>query len=163
MINVIYPGTFDPITNGHLDIIERSAALFPKVFVAVATNPNKGTLISFEQRVKLAQETLAHLPNVEVFGFAGLLADLVKERKISAIVRGVRSTTDFEYERQLAQVNAHLADNVETIFLPPSEKWGYVSSTVVREVFLHNGDLTTLVPENVLNYFMQVKEENAKA
>lgn len=149
MIKVIYPGTFDPITNGHLDIIERTAKLFPKVLVAVANNPTKRTLFSYKERVELTKKTLAHLDNVKVFGFSGLLAKVVAEQNIQAIIRGVRNTTDFEYECQLAQVSSHLAENVESIFLPPSAKWGFVSSTVVREVYLHNGDIKALVPNTV--------------
>ncbi|MDG6897905.1 pantetheine-phosphate adenylyltransferase [Actinobacillus delphinicola] len=157
MIKVIYPGTFDPITNGHVDIIARAAKLFSQVMVAVAKNPSKGTLVSFDDRIFLTKEALAHLPNVEVIGFDGLLANLVKEQNITAIVRGVRNSIDFEYERQLADVNAHLANNVETILLTASEKVGYISSTVVREVFLHEGDVGGMVPENVLNYLLSLK------
>lgn len=159
---MIYPGTFDPITNGHVDIIARAAKLFPQVIVAVAKNPSKGTLVAFEDRIVLTKEALAHLPNVEVIGFEGLLANLIKERNITAIVRGVRNTIDFEYERQLADVNAHLAEGVETILLTASEKVGYISSTVVREVFLHKGDVANMVPENVLRYLLSIKNSRGE-
>lgn len=155
MIKVIYPGTFDPITNGHLDIIERSAKLFPHVIVAVATNPSKKPLLELPVRVQLVQEAVAHLPHVEVIGFSELLANIVKEKQIQAIIRGVRTTIDFEYERQLAQLNKMLADGVETLFFPPDEKWSAVSSTVVREIYLHKGDITTLVPANVMTALNQ--------
>ncbi len=155
MTSVIYPGTFDPITNGHLDIIERSAVLFSKVFVAIAASPSKRPLFDLDTRVKIAQQAVAHLPNVEVFGFADLLAKVVQEKHIHAIIRGVRTTTDFEYELQLASLNRLLTKNengqgVESLFFPPSEKWAFVSSTIVREIHLYGGDVSELVPQAVL-------------
>ena len=146
---VIYPGTFDPITNGHLDIIERSAVIFPRVLVAVANSPSKKPLFSLEERVKLVRQSVAHLPNVEVFGFSDLLAKVIKERNITAIIRGVRTTTDFEYELQLAALNRLLTDGVDSLFFPPAEKWAFVSSTIVREIYLHGGDIVELVPAPV--------------
>ncbi|MEE3607841.1 pantetheine-phosphate adenylyltransferase [Avibacterium paragallinarum] len=156
MTTVIYPGTFDPITNGHLDIIERSAVLFSNVFVAIAANPSKKPLFDLETRVRIAQQAVAHLPNVEVFGFADLLAKVVQEKQIHAIIRGVRTTTDFEYELQLASLNRLLTKNkngqgVESLFFPPSEKWAFVSSTMVREIYLHGGDISNFVPSSVLD------------
>ncbi|MFQ1014541.1 pantetheine-phosphate adenylyltransferase [Avibacterium paragallinarum] len=156
MTTVIYPGTFDPITNGHLDIIERSAVLFSNVFVAIAANPSKKPLFDLETRVRIAQQAVAHLPNVEVFGFADLLAKVVQEKQIHAIIRGVRTTTDFEYELQLASLNRLLTKNengqgVESLFFPPSEKWAFVSSTMVREIYLHGGDVSNFVPSSVLD------------
>ncbi|MFQ1023740.1 pantetheine-phosphate adenylyltransferase [Avibacterium paragallinarum] len=156
MTTVIYPGTFDPITNGHLDIIERSAVLFSNVFVAIAANPSKKPLFDLDTRVKIAQQAVAHLPNVEVFGFADLLAKVVQEKHIHAIIRGVRTTTDFEYELQLASLNRLLTKNengqgVESLFFPPSEKWAFVSSTMVREIYLHGGDVSNFVPSSVLD------------
>lgn len=151
MKTVIYPGTFDPITNGHLDIIERSAAIFPKVLVAVANSPSKKPLFSLDERVELARQSVAHLPNVEVFGFSDLLANVIKTQHISAIIRGVRTTTDFEYELQLAALNRLLTNGVDSLFFPPSEKWAFVSSTIVREIYLHGGDVAELVPNSVLN------------
>lgn len=151
MTTVIYPGTFDPMTNGHLDIIERSAVLFSQVFVAIAASPSKRPLFDLDTRVKIAEQSVAHLPNVSVFGFSDLLANVVKEKHIHAIVRGVRTTTDFEYELQLASLNRLLTkegnvQGVESLFFPPSEKWGFVSSTMVREIYLHGGDVRELVP-----------------
>ena len=151
MTSVIYPGTFDPITNGHLDIIERSAVIFPRVLVAVANSPSKKTLFSLEERVELVRQSVAHLSNVEVFGFSDLLANVIKQRNISAIIRGVRTTTDFEYELQLAALNRLLTKGVDSLFFPPAEKWAFVSSTIVREIYLHGGDVAELVPVPVFN------------
>ena len=150
-MSVIYPGTFDPITNGHLDIIERSAVLFPRVLVAVANSPSKKPLFSLDERVELVRQSVAHLSNVEVFGFSDLLANVVKQRNISAIIRGVRTTTDFEYELQLAALNRLLTKGVDSLFFPPAEKWAFVSSTIVREIYLHGGDVAELVPVPVFN------------
>lgn len=151
MTSVIYPGTFDPITNGHLDIIERSAVIFPRVLVAVANSPSKKPLFSLDERVELVRQSVAHLSNVEVFGFSDLLANVVKQRNISAIIRGVRTTTDFEYELQLAALNRLLTKGVDSLFFPPAEKWAFVSSTMVREIYLHGGDVAELVPVPVFN------------
>lgn len=151
MTSVIYPGTFDPITNGHLDIIERSAVIFPRVLVAVANSPSKKPLFSLDERVELVRQSVAHLSNVEVFGFSDLLANVIKEHNISAIIRGVRTTTDFEYELQLAALNRLLTKGVDSLFFPPAEKWAFVSSTIVREIYLHGGDVAELVPVPVFN------------
>lgn len=158
MTTVIYPGTFDPITNGHLDIIERSAALFSRTIVAVAASPSKRPLFSLSERVVLAQQSVAHLANVEVIGFSDLLAKVVMENNIQVIIRGVRTTTDFEYELQLAHLNRLLTQGVESLFLPPSEKWAFVSSSIVREIYLHQGDVSQLVPEPVLHALMQKRK-----
>lgn len=151
MTSVIYPGTFDPITNGHLDIIERSAVIFPRVLVAVANSPSKKPLFSLDERVELVRQSVAHLSNVEVFGFSDLLANVIKQHNISAIIRGVRTTTDFEYELQLAALNRLLTKGVDSLFFPPAEKWAFVSSTIVREIYLHGGDFAELVPVSVFN------------
>ena len=151
MTSVIYPGTFDPITNGHLDIIERSAVIFPRVLVAVANSPSKKPLFSLDERVDLVRQSVAHLSNVEVFGFSDLLANVIKQHNISAIIRGVRTTTDFEYELQLAALTRLLTKGVDSLFFPPAEKWAFVSSTIVREIYLHGGDVAELVPVPVLN------------
>ncbi|MCI7478840.1 pantetheine-phosphate adenylyltransferase [[Pasteurella] aerogenes] len=158
MTTVIYPGTFDPITNGHLDIIERSAALFSRTIVAVAASPSKRPLFSLSERVVLAQQSVAHLANVEVIGFSDLLAKVVMENNIQVIIRGVRTTTDFEYELQLAHLNRLLTQGVESLFLPPSEKWAFVSSSIVREIYLHQGDVSQLVPKPVLHALMQKRK-----
>ena len=151
MTSVIYPGTFDPITNGHLDIIERSAVIFPRVLVAVANSPSKKPLFSLDERVELVRQSVAHLSNVEVFGFSDLLANVIKQHNISAIIRGVRTTTDFEYELQLAALNRLLTKGVDSLFFPPAQKWAFVSSTIVREIYLHGGDVAELVPVPVFN------------
>ena len=151
MTSVIYPGTFDPITNGHLDIIERSAVIFPRVLVAVANSPSKKPLFSLDERVELVRQSVAHLSNVEVFGFSDLLANVIKQHNISAIIRGVRTTTDFEYELQLAALNRLLTKGADSLFFPPAEKWAFVSSTIVREIYLHGGDVDELVPVPVFN------------
>ena len=151
MTSVIYPGTFDPITSGHLDIIERSAVIFPRVLVAVANSPSKKTLFSLDERVELVRQSVAHLSNVEVFGFSDLLANVIKQHNIFAIIRGVRTTTDFEYELQLAALNRLLTKGVDSLFFPPAEKWAFISSTIVREIYLHGGDVAELVPVPVLN------------
>lgn len=150
MKTVIYPGTFDPITNGHLDIIQRSAVLFPQVLVAVAHSPSKKPLFSLEERVELVRQSVVHLDNVKVIGFADLLANVVQQQQISAIIRGMRTTMDFEYELQLAHLNRQLTQGVESLFLPSTEKWSYVSSTIVREIHLHGGDVSQFVPTPVL-------------
>ena len=151
MTSVIYPGTFDPITNGHLDIIERSAVIFPRVLVAVANSPSKKPLFSLDERVELVRQSVAHLSNVEVFGFSDLLANVIKQHNIFAIIRGVRTTTDFEYELQLAALNRLLTKGVDSLFFPPAEKWAFISSTIVREIYLHGGDVAELVPVPVFN------------
>ena len=151
MTSVIYPGTFDPITNGHLDIIERSTVIFPRILVAVANSPSKKPLFSLDERVELVRQSVAHLSNVEVLGFSDLLANVIKQHNISAIIRGVRTTTDFEYELQLAALNRLLTKGVDSLFFPPAEKWAFVSSTIVREIYLHGGDVAELVPVPVFN------------
>ncbi|MGR6980660.1 pantetheine-phosphate adenylyltransferase [Testudinibacter sp. P27/CKL/0425] len=156
---VIYPGTFDPITNGHLDIIERSALLFPKIIVAVAASPSKKPLFSLQERSELVQQAVSYLPNVEVIGFSGLLADLIKQHQVKAIIRGVRAVADFEYELQLSHLNRLLTNGVESLFFPPSDRWSYVSSTMIREISLHGGDTRALVPEAVY----QALQEKQKA
>ncbi len=148
---VIYAGTFDPITNGHLDIIQRSSRLFGKVIVAVAKNPSKQPLFSLEQRVELVKQSCQHLKNVEVIGFSGLLVDFAKEYGATSLVRGIRGADDIEYEIQLAQLNQKLSGNLETIFLPPAVEWRYLSSTMIREIYRHQGDVAPFVPTVVVD------------
>ena len=145
MNRVLYPGTFDPITKGHGDLIERAARLFDTVIVAVAASPKKNPLFSLVQRVELAREVTAHLPNIEVVGFSTLLAHFAMEQNANVFLRGLRAVSDFEYEFQLANMNRQLAPNVESMFLTPSEKYSYISSTLVREIAALGGDISKFV------------------
>ncbi|KJF81286.1 pantetheine-phosphate adenylyltransferase [Photobacterium angustum] len=142
---VIYPGTFDPITNGHLDLIERAAAMFDNVIVGVAFNPSKKPLFDLNERVELAGKITKHLDNVEIVGFSGLLVDFAKERNANILVRGLRAVSDFEYEFQLANMNRRLMPELETVFLTPAEENSFISSTIVKEVALHKGDVSQFV------------------
>ncbi|MFQ5864700.1 MAG: pantetheine-phosphate adenylyltransferase [bacterium] len=145
----IYPGTFDPITNGHLDIIERAANLFDSVIVAVTTNPAKAPLFTVEERVSMIRTVTSNLSNVLIENFSGLLMDYAKKKGADVIVRGLRAITDFEYEFQMALVNRKLAANIVTVFLMPNEKYTYLNSTIVKEVAKFNGDVSSFVPEEV--------------
>ena len=145
----IYPGTFDPITKGHGDLVERASRLFDHVIIAVAASPKKNPLFPLEQRVALAQEVTAHLPNVEVVGFSTLLAHFVKEQNANILLRGLRAVSDFEYEFQMASMNRHLIPEVETLFLTPAEQYGFISSSLVREIARLGGDVSGFVPAAV--------------
>jgi len=145
MNRVIYPGTFDPITKGHGDLVERAAKLFDQVVIAVAASPKKNPLFPLEQRVELAREVTRHLPNVEVVGFSSLLAQFARDQKANALLRGLRAVSDFEYEFQLANMNRQLAPEVESLFLTPSEKHSYISSTLVREIASLGGNVEQFV------------------
>ncbi|MEP1741234.1 MAG: pantetheine-phosphate adenylyltransferase [Kangiellaceae bacterium] len=147
---VLYPGTFDPITNGHLDLIERATRLFDKVIVAVANSSGKSPLFDIEQRISLVEKAVADLDNVSVCGFKGLLVDLAKEKNATVLLRGLRAVSDFEYEFQLANMNRQLAPDVESLFLTPSQKYSFISSTLVREVASLGGDVSRFVPPVVL-------------
>lgn len=145
MNRVLYPGTFDPITRGHADLVERASRLFDHVIVAVAASPKKNPLFPLEQRVELAREVTRHLPNVEVEGFSNLLAHFVMQKQATVLVRGLRAVSDFEYEFQLANMNRQLAPGVESLFLTPAEKYSYISSTMVREIAALGGDVSNFV------------------
>ncbi|MCL5041667.1 MAG: pantetheine-phosphate adenylyltransferase [Gammaproteobacteria bacterium] len=145
MNTALYPGTFDPITKGHTDLAERASKLFDRVVVAVAASNKKSPAFELEQRVELAREVLSHLPNVEVVGFSSLLAHFVKEVDANILLRGLRAVSDFEYEFQLANMNRQLAPQVESLFLTPSEKYSYISSTLVREIASLGGDISQFV------------------
>jgi len=145
----VYPGTFDPITNGHVDLVGRAAPLFERLIVGVAESPGKGPALSLELRVGLAREALAAHPNVEVRGFNGLLAHFVREVDAGVILRGLRAVSDFEYEFQLASMNRHLIPGVETLFLTPAEQYGFISSSLVREISRLGGDVSAFVPPAV--------------
>ncbi|MDC0598707.1 pantetheine-phosphate adenylyltransferase [Gammaproteobacteria bacterium] len=145
MKTVVYPGTFNPITNGHTDLVERAAKIFDHVIVAVGTSAQKTDYPSVDERVALASQVLAHLDNVEVTGFRCLLTDFVKQRGSKLILRGLRTVADFEYEFQLVGMNRVLAPEIETVFLAPAEQYSYISSTLVREIASYGGDISQFV------------------
>lgn len=138
----IYPGTFDPITNGHADLIQRASNMFSEVIVAIASNPSKQPLFSLEERVELIKQVCAHLDNVKVTGFTGLLANFARDNHADILIRGLRAVSDFEYEFQLANMNRRLNPDLESVFLTPSEENSFISSTLVKEVALHKGDVS---------------------
>ncbi len=145
----IYPGTFDPVTLGHIDVTRRAARLFDRVYLAVADASVKSPIFSLEQRAELARTALADLPNVDVTVFRGLLVEHAQELGATAIVRGLRAVSDYEYEIQLAAINRRLDPDIETIFLSPAEDMGFVSSSIVRELARLGGDVAPFVPKNV--------------
>ncbi|MGF1825771.1 MULTISPECIES: pantetheine-phosphate adenylyltransferase [Vibrio] len=152
---VIYPGTFDPITNGHLDLIERTTKMFEEVVIGVAASPSKNTMFDLEERVKLVRQCCRHLTNVSVVGFSGLLVDFAEEQKASVLIRGLRTTMDFEYEFGLTTMYRKLLPGLESIFLTPSEEFAFLSSTIVREVAIHGGDVKQFVPPEVNNAILE--------
>lgn len=163
-IRVIYPGTFDPITNGHKDLIERASRLFGEVVVAVAASEKKRPLFSLQERVELAQQVVGHLPNVRVVGFDKLLSFFVTEMDAHVVLRGLRAVSDFEYEFQLANMNRQLNHEFETVFLTPSEHLSFISSSLVREIALLGGDVRQFVSPVVSSAFaVKLKERNASA
>ncbi|QBY04026.1 pantetheine-phosphate adenylyltransferase [Thalassotalea sp. HSM 43] len=145
----IYPGTFDPVTNGHLDLIERAAKLCDQVVVGVAASPSKKPRYDLQQRVDMITEITTHLDNVTVVGFSGLLVDFAKEQNAKVLIRGLRAVSDFEYEFQLANMNRRLYPELESVFLTPSEENSFISSTLVKEVSLHGGDVSEFVHPHV--------------
>ena len=156
---VIYPGTFDPITNGHIDLVSRAAKRFDEVVVAIAIGHHKNPVFSLEERVDLAQKSLSHLPNVEFVGFDGLLVNFFREQKATAVLRGLRAVSDFEYEFQLANMNRRLDSKFEAVFLTPSEQYSFISSTLVREIARLNGDVTQFVPQAVVEAFKRKQQQ----
>ena len=148
-MRAIYPGSFDPVTYGHIDIIERSAKVFDKLIVAVLVNSAKKPLFTTQEKVDMIRKATSHLDNVEVVSFSGLLVDFAKNMKADIVVRGLRAITDFEYELQMAQTNHKLEENVETIFLSTRLEYSYLSSTIVKEVASFNGDISQFVPKVV--------------
>jgi len=150
MKTVIYPGTFDPITNGHTDLVERACRLFDKVIVAVAASSRKSPLFSLEERVALANQALSHLNNIEVCGFDILLVNFAKQKKACGILRGLRAVSDFEYEFQLANMNRAIEPEVESLFLTPSDHLSYISSSLVKEIGSLGGDVSKFVPTVVV-------------
>lgn len=150
-LKVIFPGTFDPITNGHVDLVERAAKMFTFVVVAVAENTRKQPHFDIATRVAMAKEVLKPVKNVQVQGFSTLLADFAREQGATAIIRGLRAVSDFEYEFQLANMNRRLAPDIETLFLTPAEQYSFVSSSLVMEIASLGGNITTFVPNVIAN------------
>ncbi len=148
MTRAVCPGSFDPVTNGHLDVFRRASAIFDELVVATGTNPSKSRLFDPEARLEMLREVCADLPNVTVMGFTGLIVDFCRELDAQAIVKGLRGGNDYEYELPMAQMNSHLT-GVETVFIPTSASWGYVSSSLVKEVATLGGDVSALVPPTV--------------
>ncbi|MBI4455761.1 MAG: pantetheine-phosphate adenylyltransferase [Acidobacteria bacterium] len=148
-MTAIYPGSFDPITNGHLDVIKRCCNLFEKVIVAVLLNAAKTPLFSTAERVRMLREATGHLKNVSVETFEGLLVDYARRKRARVIVRGIRAVSDYEYELQMALMNRRLDDSIETVFMMPAESYSYLSSRLVKEVFLLGGSVNGLVPPTV--------------
>lgn len=145
----IYPGTFDPVTNGHIDIITRAACMFDKVIMAIAASPGKKPLFSLDERVEMARQATAHLANVDVVGFSDLMANFARDQQANILIRGLRAVADFEYEMQLAHMNRHLMPELESVFLMPSKEWSFISSSLVKEVARHHGDVTHFLPAHV--------------
>ena len=146
----VYPGTFDPVTNGHSDLVERASRLFERVIVAIAANPAKTPLFDLEKRVGLARQVLAGLDNVEVRGFSALLVEFAQQCNANVILRGLRAVSDFEFEMQLASMNRRLDNRIETVFMTPSEETGFISASLVREIALHGGDVSRFVHSAVV-------------
>ena len=151
----IYPGTFDPITNGHIDIVTRAASMFDKVVLAIAASPSKKPMFSLDERIALAEQATAHLVNVEVIGFSDLMANFARAQQANILIRGLRAVADFEYEMQLAHMNRHLMPELESVFLMPSKEWSFISSSLVKEVARHHGDVTHFLPVNVHQALME--------
>ena len=149
-VSALYPGTFDPPTNGHIDLIQRGAKLFDRLTVAILNNPVKDPLFTVEERVEMLRESTAALTNVSVATFDGLMVEFARKQGASAVLRGIRAISDYEHEFQMALMNRRLAPEIETVFLQPAGRYSFVSSRMVKEVFSFGGDVTGLVPPNVL-------------
>lgn len=149
MTGAMYPGTFDPMTNGHHDLVRRAAGIFDRVVVAVAANPGKAPLFTLEERVELAREVLHDIPNVEITGYSGLTVEFAKQHGLGVVVRGLRAVSDFEFEFQLATMSRHLSDKVDYVFLTPTEQFNFISSTLVREIASLGGNVGQFVHPKV--------------
>jgi len=145
MAHAMYPGTFDPITHGHTDLVRRSAKLFDRVVIAIAANPGKTPLFTLDERIDMARRVFADVKNIEVMGYSGLTVDFARQHKLSVVVRGLRAVSDFDYEFQLATMSRHLSDEVDYVFLTPPEQFMFISSTLVREIAGLGGDVTKFV------------------
>jgi len=146
----VYPGTFDPVTNGHIDLVERSLTIFDEVIVAIATNPKKKPLFDLNERIEMFRKVTSGYNHVKIEGFDGLLVDYVKRKKAVAIIRGLRAVSDFEYEMQMALMNRRLDNEIETVFLMPNEEYSFITSTIVKEAASYGGDVSSLVPAVVV-------------
>ena len=156
---VLYPGTFDPITNGHVDLVVRASKMFDEVVVAIAAGHHKNPVFTLQQRVELAEASLSHVKGIKVIGFSGLLVNLFQEQEATAVLRGLRAVSDFEYEFQLANMNRQLDSQFESVFLTPSEHLSFVSSTLIREIARLKGDVTKFVPKAVSTAFAKKLEQ----
>jgi pantetheine-phosphate adenylyltransferase len=146
----VYPGTFDPVTNGHIDLAERSLRMFDKVIVAIAANPKKQPLFDLQERIAMFKLATAGFRRLVIEGFDGLLVDYVRQKKAVAIIRGLRAVSDFEYEMQMALMNRRLDNDIETVFMMPSEEYSFITSTIVKEAASYGGDVSSLVPKGVV-------------
>ena len=155
MTIAVYPGTFDPFTRGHEDLVRRASSIFTKLIVGVADSKNKRPIFTLEERIEIAKEVLSHYPNVEIAGFSGLLKDFAREHSARVIVRGLRAVSDFEYEFQMAGMNRYLLPDVETLFLTPSDQYQFISGTFVREIALMGGDVSKFVFPSVEKWLHQ--------
>jgi len=158
----VYPGSFDPVTNGHLDIIDRAAKICDKLIVAVLINRNKSPVFTVEERVAFLKEVLNGKPNIEIATFSGLLVDFMKKRGATTIIKGLRAVSDFEYEFQMALLNKNLDDNIETLFMMTGVNYSYLSSSAVRELASHRGNIKDLVPDIIIEKIYKKFEENRK-
>ncbi len=146
----VYPGTFDPVTKGHIDLVERSLSIFDELVIAIAANPKKQPLFSLAERIDMFKKVTAQFHRVEIEGFDGLLVDYVRQKKAVGIIRGLRAVSDFEYEMQMALMNRRLDNTIETVFLMPNEEYSFITSTIVKEAASYGGDVSSLVPEVVV-------------
>jgi pantetheine-phosphate adenylyltransferase len=162
MTIAVYPGTFDPFTRGHEDLVRRASSIFTKLIVGVADSKNKRPIFTLDERIEIAKEVLSHYPNVEIAGFSGLLKDFAREHSARVIVRGLRAVSDFEYEFQMAGMNRYLLPDVETLFLTPSDQYQFISGTFVREIALMGGDVSKFVFPSVEKW-LQKKNAQIKA
>ena len=153
----VYPGSFDPMTLGHLDIAERGALIVDKLIIGVLENSTKKPMFSVDERIQILREGTKHIPNVEICSFSGLLVDFLKEQNATIVVRGLRAVSDFEYELQLAQANRNLYPNMETIFLSTNAQYSFISSTVVKDILHHGGDVEHFVPKNVIEIMKKIR------
>lgn len=159
MTTAVYPGSFDPITNGHLDVLNRASKLFDHIIIAVLKNPSKKSFLSVNERIMLIKESINDLSNIEVDSFEGLTVDYARQKNASVLIRGIRAISDFEHEMQMAQMNKNLCPNLETIFMIPNIEYNFLSSSIVKEVALFKGNVSNLVPPPVNNYLINANKD----